>query len=89
MRNEKNPFWRKFKILMPRDFFPWVVASGCFEDGEAPYLHAQGCQRNCGKGCNEKGVVMGKLVKGWKDGSTCQPKSWWDRKPRFRFDDLN
>lgn len=97
MRNDGNPFWKKFKVLLPSEFFPWVMATGCFEDGDAPYLHIQGCPKHCGRACNERGPIMGRILKGWKERQSCSGKSWgspsdksrWGKRPRFRFDDPN
>jgi hypothetical protein len=82
--SRENPFRRKWVILMPKDYFPWVDPR-CFEDGEIPYLHTLACTWECKNTCNEKGVMMGKQYKWWKDGAKCTPHRWV-RGRRFNFD---
>ncbi len=74
--------WPKFpKLLMPRDFFPWVLVSGCLEErGGAAFLHVPGC-RKCKHDCNPRGSFMARVVIAWRtsqQGFGCRP-----RRPRI------
>lgn len=71
--------WPKFpKLLMPRDFFPWVLVSGCLEEGKGlPFLHVPGCQR-CKRDCNPRGAFMAKVVVDWRNAQ----RSFGCRSPR-------
>ena len=77
---------RKLNFLSGVDYFPWLDPQ-CFEDGEKPYLHVPGCA-GCGRSCNERGDLMGRQYKWWKEGKRCKPYRWVPRR-RVSFDDSN
>ncbi len=80
-----GPGHGSFKIPMPRDFFPWVVASGCLEKSPKPYLHEPTCGKTCMRKCNPSGGMQGLLVLRWLDNQ----KLRWSKRRRFLFGSEN
>jgi hypothetical protein len=68
-QSEPTKPWPKFpKLLMPRDFFPWVLVSGGMDErGGVPFLHLPGC-KGCRRDCNPRGAAMARAVVAWRDG---------------------